>query len=114
VTVRLTEWRGGLPRAILLAVAATLIPLPVAASDVQPAPKAKTIKASMQDMVARDVAAMRTPRAVRRAEQGDVSKESPAFFKTKPGIIALAVLAGGVGYALYSASHDRIHSPGKE
>lgn len=114
MTVRLTEWRGALPRAVLLAVAAALVPLPVAASDTKPAPKAKTIQASMQEMVARDVAAAPTRVATRRAEQSGQSKESMAFFKTKPGMIALAVMIGGTGYALYSTKHDRVHSVGKQ
>jgi len=29
-------------------------------------------------------------------------------------MFAIAVMAAGTGYALYSASHDRIHSPGKQ
>jgi hypothetical protein len=99
---------------VLLAVAAALVPLPVAASDGKPAPKPKTIQASMQEMVARDVAAAPNRTAVRRAEQGSQSKESVGFFKTKPGAIALAVMIAGTGYALYSASHDRIHSAGKQ
>lgn len=115
MTVRLTEWRGALPRAVLLAVAAALVPLPVAASDGKPAPKPKTIQASMQEMVARDVAAAPNRTAVvRRAEQGSQSKESVGFFKTKPGVIALMVMVAGTGYALYSAKHDRIHSAGKQ
>ena len=114
MTVRLTEWRGALPRAVLLAVAAALVPLPVAASDTKPAPKAKTIQASMQEMVARDVAAAPTRVATRRAEQGSQSRESVAFFKSRPGVIALAVLIAGTGYALYSAQHDRIRSAGKK
>lgn len=114
MTVRLTEWRGALPRAVLLAMTAALVPLPVAASDIKPAPKAKTIQASMQEMVARDVAAARTRVATRRAEQGSQSKGSVAFFKTKPGMIALAVMIGGTGYAVYSTQHDRLTSPGKK
>lgn len=114
MTVRLTEWRGALPRAVLLAVTAALVPLPVAASDTKTAPKAKTIQASMQEMVARDVAAAPARVARGRAEQGGQSKESAAFFKTGPGMIALAVMIGGTGYALYSSRHDRITSPGKK
>ena len=114
MTVSLREPRGALPRALLLVVAAALVPLPVAASDTKPAPKPKTIQASMQEMVARDVAAAPARTAARRAEQGSQSKESIGFFKTKPGMIALAVMVGGVGYALYSAKHDRIHSAGKQ
>ena len=114
MTVRLTVWRGALPRAVLLAVVTALVPLPVAAGDAKPAPKAKTIRASMQEMVARDVAATPARSAARRAEQDNQSKESIAFFKSKPGMIALAVMIAGVGYALYSTSHDRIHSAGKQ
>ena len=114
MTVRLTEWRGALPRAVLLAVAAALVPLPVAASDTKPAPKAKTIQASMQEMVVRDVAAVPARVATRRAEQGSQSRESVAFFKSKPGMIALAVMIAGTGYALYSSKHDRINSAGKK
>lgn len=101
----------------MLAVVVALVPLPVAASDAKPAPKAKTIQASMQEMVARDVAkapARPGTNVARRAEQAGTSKESVGFFKTKPGMIALAVMVGGVGYALYSVQHDRIHSPGKQ
>jgi hypothetical protein len=29
-------------------------------------------------------------------------------------MIALAVVAAGTGYAIYSAQHDRIHSAGKK
>jgi hypothetical protein len=29
-------------------------------------------------------------------------------------MIAIAVMAAGTGYALYSASHDRVKSPGKK
>ena len=69
----------------------------------------------MRQMVAREVAAAPARSSVRHAEQGgDQSKESIGFFKTKPGMIALAVMIGGVGYAVYSAQHDRIHSAGKQ
>ena len=100
----------------MLAVALALVPLPVAASDAKPAPKAKkTIQASMQDMVARDLAKAPARPTARRAEQaGAPTKESVGFFKSKPGMIALAIMVGGVGYALYSAQHDRIKSAGKE
>ena len=115
MTLRLNEWRGALPRAVMLAVAIALVPLPVAASDAKPTPKAKkTIQASMQDMVARDLAKAPARATARRAEQAGTSKESVGFFKSKPGMIALAVMVGGVGYALYSAQHDRITSAGKK
>jgi hypothetical protein len=100
----------------LFAVILALVPLPVAADD--GAAQAKTtsnIKVSMERMVARDIAsASVTSSPARPARQGQAAGNSSGFLKSKPGIIALVVLAAGTGYALYSASHDRIHSPGKE
>jgi hypothetical protein len=39
---------------------------------------------------------------------------SPSFFKKPAGIAVLITLAAGVGYALYSTQHDRLHSPAKQ
>lgn len=36
-----------------------------------------------------------------------------SFFKSGPGLATLAVFAAGVGYAIYSASNDRIRSTGR-
>jgi hypothetical protein len=41
---------------------------------------------------------------------GKASLNSPSFFKRPAGIAVLAVVFAGAGYAIYSASHDRIHS----
>ncbi len=42
---------------------------------------------------------------------GDKSQlASKSFFKTPAGLIVLAVVGAGAGFAVYSASHDRIHS----
>jgi len=73
------------------------------------------MKVAMEKIIARDVTA--TPMrkgGARESRQGSSAGSSPGFFKTKPGIIALVVMGAGVGYALYSAQNDRIHSPGKE
>ena len=116
MTVRIMAWRGFLPRAGLFAVILALVPLPVAAAD--DAAQAKTtsnIKASMERIVSRDIASAPVASSLARpARQGQTPGSSSGFFKSKPGIIALVVMAAGTGYALYSASHDRIHSPGKE
>ena len=106
----------------MLVLALALIPLPVAASEAPagtPAAPATTVKSSqvsLKDGAAR--AAARTPLAstarARRAAQDSAGKDSPAFFKTKGGAIALAVMVAGVGFALYSAKNDRITSPAKE
>ena len=114
VTVRLTSWRGSLPRAGLLAVVIALVPLPAAASGDGTDAKTPTIKASMERIVARDLAAAPASSAVRPARQGQAPGNSPAFFKSGPGIVALVVMVAGTGYALYSAQHDRITSAGKK
>jgi hypothetical protein len=91
------------------------VPIPALADQQTPAPKAQTIQASMQQAAAREVVkAPMTRKATKRAEQDNPSKQSAGFFKTGPGIAALAVLAAGTGYALYSVSHDRVHSPAKQ
>jgi hypothetical protein len=112
VTVRLSRWRGALPRALLLALLAALTPLPAWATDSKPADKANPTRPSMRETVARTAA--RTPLAspaARRAEQRDTSTTRGSFFKTRPGMIALAVMGVGTGYAIYSIKHDRVASP---
>jgi hypothetical protein len=102
-----------LPRAGLLAVMIALVPLPVAAGD-RTQKQAPTIKASMERLVARDVASAPASSPVRAARQTPPAGSAPGFFKSGPGMVALVVLAAGTGYALYSAKHDRIHSAGKQ
>jgi hypothetical protein len=115
VTVRKTAWRGALWRAVLLALITTLSPLPAAASDAVKPEKAPTIKASMERIVARDLTATPArPAVARPARQGQSPGSSPGFFKSGPGMVALVVMVAGTGYALYSASHDRIHSAAKK
>ena len=115
MTVRLTRWRGALPRAVLLAAAVALIPVPSMADETKATPKAKSIEASMKQIVAREAAKAPLRRTVaRRAEQASAAKESGGFIRSGPGMIALGVLAVGAGYAIYSASHDRVHSPAKK
>ena len=114
MTVRITSWRGVIPRAGLLAVIIALVPLPVAASNGGTDAKTPTIKASMERIVARDLTAASASSAVRSARQGQAPGNSPAFFKSGPGIVALVVMVAGTGYALYSSKHDRLHSAGKK
>jgi hypothetical protein len=127
VTLRLTRWRGWRGRAFALVLALALTPLSAGASEALPAPlaapstpaaPAATPKSqvSLKQSAAR--AAVRTPLAApsraRRAAQDTAGKDSPGFFRTKGGAVALAVMAIGVGYALYSVKHDRITSPAKQ
>jgi hypothetical protein len=74
----------------------------------------KTLRAAIENVDLRDLKTPAKPEPAARRSQGtDTVKQSPGFFKTGPGIAVLAVAAVGIGYALYSSSHDRIHSPGR-
>jgi len=110
----LIRWRGAVARAVMIVVAAALIPMPASGADGKPAPNVNTFRASMQTAVAREAAKSPAARSARRAQQDKPSSQSTSFFKTGPGIAALVVMAAGTGYAIYSASHDRIHSPAKQ
>jgi hypothetical protein len=54
---------------------------------------------------------------LRRATADQTSSPSPEptpskpFFKTGRGIAAAALMAGGLGWLIYSKSHDRVKSP---
>ena len=113
MTLRLSEWRGRLPRAVLLAVVMSLIPLRIAAADERPSSKPGPIKASIEKIAVSDSGAARTAR-VSAAKRTQESGRSGSFFKTKTGILALAVMIAGAGYAVYSTQNDRIESPGKK
>lgn len=104
----------------LLVLTAALIPLPVVASEATPAQTTPTaaVRTSLHQAVAREAAraAVKTPMAAateRRADQGG-SKGTMGFLKSRPGMIAVTVMAIGTGYAIYSAQHDRIKSPGRK
>lgn len=116
MTLRFTRWRGALARAVPLALVSTLIALPAAANEIAPAGKAKNTQVSLRQAAAKMAAktALTTATAPRRAEQSNTTKQSTGFFRTKPGAVALAVMALGTGYAVYSAKHDRITSPAKK
>jgi hypothetical protein len=95
---------------------AALIPVPAFASETGPASKATPTRTSLQTAVAREAAKMATAVTVVRHDQQTTSATThgTSFFKSKPGMIALAVMGIGTGYALYSAQHDRVKSPAKQ
>ena len=128
MTVRLTHWRGPLRRAAFVALVAALPPLPLAAASdgaATPASSAKptTLQSAVHAAAVREAAVVAVPRAnakapvaktARRADQSSTSKQSTGFFHSGAGAVALAVMVVGSGYAIYSASHDKISSPGKK
>jgi hypothetical protein len=103
---------------------AALPSLPLsAASDPAPASKATqasanptTIQAAVRAAAIRDAAVVAAPRAraAKRAAQSGPDKQSGGFFRSGAGAVALAVMIVGSGYAIYSASHDKINSAGRK
>ena len=108
-------WRRPLVPALAVALALVVAPLPAQAGDPTARPaSAPGIAAAAQKAV---TAQVKTTGPVRAFSQSTTTAKtdlgSSSFFKTPAGIITLAVVGAGVGYALYSTSHDRIKSPGK-
>lgn len=71
---------------------------------------------SARALTARQAAAMKERRAAQTpqpAQGASTDLRSGSFFKTAAGIATLVIFGGGVAYALYSASNDRISSPGR-
>ena len=111
--VRITRSCKSTLRLVGIVVITALVP--VAAHADTTATRTPTIKESAAQMVAREVGAAPTrPAPAREDRQASASTNSKSFFKTRPGMIALTVMAVGTGYALYSAHNDRIHSPGRQ
>ena len=108
-------WRRPLLRVLVLALAVAAAPLPVLAGEPTP-PTNPTLKASIQKVVAQEIAmAAKAPVARSAQSSGGTTTDlaSPSFFKTKAGVITLVATVVGVGFALYSTSNDRVKSPAK-
>ena len=102
----------------VLAVSGTL-PSAVLASERAPTAPAPSIRAT-----ASNIAVVESHRLDRNApplkareqqsgQTADPKLESGSFFRRPIGIAVLATLGIGAGYALYSASNDRIRSSGR-
>ena len=122
MTVRFSRSPAGFRRAAMLAIAVTLVPLPALAADTAPAAPAQPLKASIATHAKREVLAS-TPRQATGASSTSARSGARAqsndphgqgFFRSPAGIACLAVVAAGTGYAIYSASHDRIHSVARQ
>lgn len=105
-----TLWRSRVARLVALAVIAALCPLPVFAGPPGSPEKATPIKNSAAVIAATVRLEPAAPAA--QATAGAPGTDSPSFFKKPVGIAVLATLGAGVGYAIYSTQHDRVHSPG--
>ena len=119
MTVRLSRSPARFRRVAMLAIAVTLVPLPLLAADRATPPAAHSIKASIAKHAAQDVLVSAPARADRkttaaRAQASTTNPQSGGFFRSPAGIACLAVLAAGTGFAVYSARHDRIHSVARQ
>jgi hypothetical protein len=95
-----------------------LVPLPALAADQAAATHAtaQPLRTSIAKHASREVIAASPKRAEKSATQS-AQRNSPqgsGFFRSPAGIACLVVLGAGTGYALYSASHDRIHSVARD
>jgi hypothetical protein len=104
-------WRLPL-RVLALVLIVAAVPLPCLAGDTsQPAARPR-LQASIKPIV--HVVALTRPSAPPAKFQATPDAKaqlgSTSFFRTPAGVAVLAIVAAGAGYALYSASHNRIHS----
>lgn len=104
------RWRTAL-RVLAIALIVAAIPLPSLAQ--QPGQAAQPrLQASIAPVV--HAVAVNAPKATATKEQQQSDPKaqlgSKSFFKTPLGMTALAIVFAGCGFAIYSASHDRIHS----
>lgn len=112
MTQLVRAWRP-IMRVIALALVVAAVPLPSWAGDDSQTANQTGIRASVEKIVATQPLAPSRGPAVSAQSGNAVDLNSPSFFKTPVGIAVIAVIAAGVGYAAYSASHDRIKSPGR-
>jgi len=99
-------------RVLALVLIAAAVPWPCVAGDTsQPAARPR-LQASIKPIVHAVVSARPSapPAKLQATPDAKAQLGSTSFFKTGPGIAVIAILVGGTAYALYSASHDRIHS----
>jgi hypothetical protein len=87
-----------------------LWPNPAAAD---PAARPASIRETARVVAERRAAELKARQPQSQTPAGKTDLESGSFFKTPVGIAVLAAFGAGVGYALYSASNDRIRSEGR-
>jgi len=96
-----------------------VIPTTVWADTSRPADRPSQIQAAVQRAGAHDRLERQKPNrsstSTAQSQQpgGSPELQSGSFFKTPVGIAVIAAFGAGVGYALYSASNDRIRSEGR-
>jgi len=82
-------------------------PPPTPAATAAPTPVRSAAEARLDALQPSEVAAATTQTPMVEP----ASSDDRSFFKTKKGAFALVLLAGGLGYMIYSFSNDRVSSP---
>lgn len=93
------------------AVLAGSLLLPPAAA-AEPAAATPTITATARRLAAREAAAMKERQGA-QTPAPSTDLRSGSFFKTPAGVATLVIVTVGTVFAAYSASNDRIKSPGR-
>jgi hypothetical protein len=108
------RFRRPMVASITLAVFAIVAaPLPALAGD--PKTTATNTGPSIRTSVEKAVAShtLAASKSAVRAQETTTELGSKSFFRTPAGIVTLVALAAGVGYTVYSTSHDRVKSPAR-
>jgi hypothetical protein len=116
VIERACRWRNACT-AIAVAAAVLVAPLPALAADSPPptpAPAKPGITASADRAAVELASSARVEPRAPQPEPKTGGKDKWSFFKSPAGALVLGAVAAGAGYAIYSTSHDRVHSPGKQ
>jgi hypothetical protein len=103
-----SRWAGPVAWGLALSTGLAVVASPVAGSE-RPAATARPISAS----VAAAIQATGTPSGVLATQEPTAAPAGQPFLKTTKGRVALALLAAGTGYAIYSKFNDRVHSPSR-
>lgn len=105
--LQVRSWRL-VARVVIIALVLAAIPLPGLAEESTQPVATPGLRASIAKAAANTkVSPSQSPKA---SAPDKAALGSLKFFKTPAGMIVLAVVAAGSGYAIYSASKDRIHS----
>ena len=96
--VHFRRWVGA---GVMIAFLATVF-VPAAVAQTQTTNSNALSSKSIEKVVANTKVTAETPKAPKQATK------TGSFFKTRTGVLVLAVMAAGTGYALYSLKEDRI------
>jgi len=107
---RSSQW---VMRVLIFALAVAAAPLPSFAGE-RNAPVKPRPTLTMLIKQAANVTPVTVARAQGTSKADKSSLDSPSFFKSKAGVIALVVLTAGAAFTIYSSQNDRIHSVARQ